>query len=222
MSAPILWRLDMTDISQRAMEIAHINASLGRNAQGLVDWAVGLNQSAIITTNFRPFEAVILHMVTRANPKIPVVWMDNGYNTEATYRFADEVTKLLGLSLHIYLPRRSRAHREAVEGAAPALDDPRHAAFTAEVKLEPFARALRESAPSVWFTALRATDTAVRAQMEPVSVNPDGLIKVAPLLHWSSKDLYDYCEIHGLPNNFDYLDPTKGEDNRECGLHLSH
>ncbi|MFN5349394.1 MAG: phosphoadenosine phosphosulfate reductase family protein [Polaromonas sp.] len=212
----------MTDISQRAMEIAHINASLGRNAQGLVDWAVGLNQSAIITTNFRPFEAVILHMVTRANPKIPVVWMDNGYNTEATYRFADEVTKLLGLSLHIYLPRRSRAHREAVEGAAPALDDPRHAAFTAEVKLEPFARALRESAPSVWFTALRATDTAVRAQMEPVSVNPDGLIKVAPLLHWSSKDLYDYCEIHGLPNNFDYLDPTKGEDNRECGLHLSH
>jgi phosphoadenosine phosphosulfate reductase len=222
MSAPILWRLDMTDISQRAMEIAHINASLGRNAQGLVDWAVGLNQSAIITTNFRPFEAVILHMVTRANPKIPVVWMDNGYNTEATYRFADEVTKLLGLSLHIYLPRRSRAHREAVEGAAPALDDPRHAAFTAEVKLEPFARALRETAPSVWFTALRATDTAVRAQMEPVSVNPDGLIKVAPLLHWSSKDLYDYCEIHGLPNNFDYLDPTKGEDNRECGLHLSH
>ena len=204
------------------MEIAHINASLGRNAQGLVDWAVGLNQSAIITTNFRPFEAVILHMVTRANPKIPVVWMDNGYNTEATYRFADEVTKLLGLSLHIYLPRRSRAHREAVEGAAPALDDPRHAAFTAEVKLEPFARALRETAPSVWFTALRATDTAVRAQMEPVSVNPDGLIKVAPLLYWSSKDLYDYCDIHGLPNNFDYLDPTKGEDNRECGLHLSH
>ena len=52
--------------------------------------------------------------------------------------------------------------------------------------------------------------------------NPDGLIKVAPLLHWSSKDLYTYCEAHGLPNNFDYVDPTKGEDNRECGLHLAH
>jgi phosphoadenosine phosphosulfate reductase len=65
-----------------------------------------------------------------------------------------------------------------VEGATPALDDPRHAAFTEEVKLEPFARALRETAPKVWFTALRATDTAVRAQMEPVSINPDGLIKV--------------------------------------------
>lgn len=204
------------------MDLTHINAELGRNAQGLVDWAVGLNQPAIITTNFRPFEAVILHMVTRVNPQVPVVWMDNGYNTEATYRFADEVTKLLKLNLHIYLPRRSRAHREAVEGATPALVDPRHAAFTAEVKLEPFTRALRETAPKVWFTALRAADTAVRAQMEPVSVNPDGLIKVAPLLHWSSKDLYQYCEIHGLPNNFDYVDPTKGEDNRECGLHVAH
>jgi phosphoadenosine phosphosulfate reductase len=205
-----------------SLDLAKINAEFGRNAQGLVEWAVGLGRSAIVTTNFRPFEAVILHMVTRAHPRVPVVWMDNGYNTEPTYRFADEVTKLLKLDLHIYLPRRSRAHREAVDGATPSLDDPCHAAFTEEVKLEPFGRALRETAPQVWFTALRATDTAVRAQMDAVSVNPDGLLKVAPLLHWSSKDLHQYCETHSLPNNFDYVDPTKGEDNRECGLHLAH
>lgn len=208
--------------SDTPFDLADVNARLGRDAQGLVDWAVGLDRPTIVTTNFRPFEAVILHMVTRARADVPVVWMDNGYNTEATYRFADELAKQLDLDLRIYLPRRSRAHREAVDGATPALDDPRHAAFTEEVKLEPFARALRETAPQVWFTALRATDTAVRAQMDPVSVNPDGLVKVAPLLHWTSKDLYAYCEAHGLPNNFDYVDPTKGEDNRECGLHLAH
>ena len=212
----------LAPVSTLDLDLAQINAELGRDAQALVNWAVGLDQPTIVTTNFRPFEAVILHMVTRANPDVPVVWMDNGYNTEATYQFADAVTKQLGLNLKIYLPLRSRAHREAVEGATPALDDPRHAAFTEEVKLEPFVRALRETAPKVWFTALRATDTAVRAQMESVSINPDGLIKVAPLLHWSSKELYEYCEKHGLPNNFDYVDPTKGEDNRECGLHLSH
>jgi phosphoadenosine phosphosulfate reductase len=204
------------------IDLARINTELGRNAPALVDWALGLHQPAIVTTNFRPFEAVILHLVTQAKPDVPVVWMDNGYNTDATYRFVDEVTQRLKLNLHVYLPRRSRAHREAVEGATPALDDPRHKAFTEEVKLEPFTRALREMAPKVWFTALRATDTAVRAQMAPVSLNPDGLIKVAPLLHWSSKELHDYCKAHDLPNNFDYVDPTKGEDNRECGLHLSH
>jgi len=205
-----------------SLKLSQINTELGHNAPGLVQWALGLGKSAIVTTNFRPFEAVILHMVAQVQPDVPVIWMDNGYNTEATYRFADEVTRQLRLNLRTYLPLRSRAHREAVDGPTPALDDPRHAAFTEEVKLEPFARALRETAPQVWFTALRATDSAVRAQMEPVSINPDGLIKVAPLLHWSSKDLYDYCEKHGLPNNFDYVDPTKGEAQRECGLHLAH
>lgn len=204
------------------IDLATVNAELGHDAQALVQWALDLGQAAIVTTNFRPFEAVILHLVTRVNPHVPVVWMDNGYNTPATYQFADAVTQQLGLNLKTYLPLRSRAHREAVEGATPALNDPRHAAFTAEVKLEPFTRALRETAPQVWFTALRATDTAVRAQMDPVSINPDGLIKVAPLLHWSSKDLHDYCVQHGLPNNFDYVDPTKGEDQRECGLHIAH
>ena len=212
----------MSALLAPTLNLAQVNAELGRDAQALVNWAVGLDLPTIVTTNFRPFEAVILHMVTRVRPDVSVVWMDNGYNTEATYRFADAVTKQLGLNLKIYLPLRSRAHREAVEGPTPALDDPRHAAFTAEVKLEPFARALRETAPQVWFTALRATDTAVRAAMDPVSINPDGLIKVAPLLHWSSKDLYEYCEQHGLPNNFDYVDPTKGEDTRECGRHISH
>ncbi|MDH0896726.1 MULTISPECIES: phosphoadenosine phosphosulfate reductase family protein [Pseudomonas] len=203
-------------------DLATINAELGKDAEKLVEWALGLGKTAICTTNFRPFEAVILHMVTRVKPDTQVIWMDNGYNTEATYKFADEVTRLLDLNLKTYLPLRSRAHREAVDGPVPALDDPRHAAFTEEVKLEPFARALREAAPQVWFTALRASDTAVRAQMDPVSINPDGLIKVAPLLHWSSKELYQYLVQHNLPNNFDYFDPTKGEENRECGLHLSH
>lgn len=204
------------------LDLASINAELGKDAEKLVEWALSLGKAAICTTNFRPFEAVILHMVTRVKPDIQVIWMDNGYNTDATYQFADEVTKQLNLNLKTYLPLRSRAHREAVDGPVPALDDPRHAGFTEEVKLEPFARALREAAPQVWFTALRASDTAVRAQMDPVSINPDGLIKVAPLLHWSSKELYQYLVEHNLPNNFDYVDPTKGEENRECGLHLSH
>ena len=83
------------------LDLTRVNAELGHNAQGLVEWALALNQPAIVTTNFRPFEAVILHMAASVRPDVPVVWMDNGYNTEATYRFADEVTKQLGLNLKI-------------------------------------------------------------------------------------------------------------------------
>ena len=205
-----------------ALDLDKINAELGNDPQALVNWAVSLGKKAICTTNFRPFEAVILHMATRAQPDMPIVWMDSGYATPATYVCADAIAKQLKLNLVVYHPLRSRAHREAIDGETPTIDDPRHAAFTKEVKLEPFERALREMAPQVWFTAIRAEDTAVRAAMQPVSVNADGLIKVAPLLHWTSKELHAYCEKHGLPNNFDYFDPTKVEANRECGLHTAH
>ena len=136
-----------------------INQELGSDPDGLIRWALTQGQRPIVTTNFRPFEAVILHMVTQQRPDIPVVWMDHGYNTEATYRFADALVKRLDLNLISYIPQRTRAHREAVDGAMPGIDDPRHEAFTREVKLEPFERALREMAPDVWFTALRAEDT---------------------------------------------------------------
>jgi len=204
------------------LDIDAVNRELGHDPEALTRWALTLDKRAICTTNFRPFEAVILHMATQVRPDIPVIWMDSGYNTEATYRFADELAQRLSLNLTIYHPRRSRAHREAVDGPLPGIDDPRHAAFTEEVKLEPFNRALREMAPEVWLTALRAEDTAQRARMQPVSLNADGLIKVAPVLHWTAKDMYQYLQRFDLPNNFDYFDPTKVEEKRECGLHLQH
>ncbi|MGC3874244.1 phosphoadenosine phosphosulfate reductase family protein [Halomonas sp. GXIMD04776] len=203
-------------------DIEAINRQFDKDPQGLVRWALSLDRSAICTTNFRPFEAVILHMVTRERPDIPILWMDSGYNTEATYRFADDLTRRLALNLTTYHPRRSRAHREALEGATPSIEDPRHAAFTHEVKLEPFQRALSEMAPKVWFTALRAEDSPQRAQMQPVSINSDGLLKIAPLLRWNARDMYRYLQEWNLPNNFDYFDPTKVEEKRECGLHLQH
>ncbi|MCE8018304.1 phosphoadenosine phosphosulfate reductase family protein [Halomonas sp. MCCC 1A17488] len=203
-------------------ELDAINQELGNDPDALIRWALAQGRKPIITTNFRPFEAVLLHMVTRHLPSIPVVWMDHGYNTEATYRFADALVERLDLNLITYLPKRTRAHREAVEGPMPGIDDPRHEAFTREVKLEPFERALREMAPDVWFTALRAEDTPERSRMQPVSKNADGLLKVSPVLHWSAKQMYQYLQQHDLPNEFDYFDPTKVEEKRECGLHLQH
>lgn len=203
-------------------QIDTINREFGRDPEALIGWALEQGQRPICTTNFRPFEAVILHMVTRQQANIPIVWMDSGYNTEATYRFADELIRRLNLNLVSFLPRRSRAHREALDGPTPGIEDPRHSAFTQEVKLEPFKRALQEMAPDVWFTALRAEDTPERSRMKPVSRNADGLLKVSPLLHWTAKDLYQYLQLHDLPNDFDYFDPTKVEEKRECGLHLQH
>lgn len=85
--------------------LATVNRDLGHDPLALIEWAMRQGKRPLCTTNFRPFEAVILHMVTRVKPDIPVVWMDSGYNTPATYRFADELVRRLDLNLVSYVPR---------------------------------------------------------------------------------------------------------------------
>lgn len=203
------------------MDLNRINTEFGRDPERLTAWALSLGRHAVVSSSFGPFAAVTLHLATRVQPEIPVVWVDAGYSTPAMYRFADELTAMLKLKLYIVRPRRSRAHREAADGPLPLLGDPRHADFTREVKLEPFDRAMNELQAGVWVTGIRAEETAARAAMQPVSMTANGIIKVAPVLHWNSRQMNEYLKAHGLPNNFDYVDPTKVDDARECGLHLA-
>jgi phosphoadenosine phosphosulfate reductase len=201
-------------------DFSRINSELGNDPEGLTAWALGLGKRAFCSSSFGPFSAVTLHMATRIQPDIPVIWIDSGYGTPAMYRFVDEVSALLKLNLHIVRPRRSRSHREAADGPLPEVGSPGHAAFTEEVKLEPFDRAIRELKGEVWITGIRAEETAERARTEPVTRGRNGVIKVAPVLRWNSRQMHEYLKRHQLPNNFDYYDPTKVEDRRECGLHV--
>lgn len=202
-------------------ELQRLNAELGHEPDKLVAWAVAPGRHAIVSTSFGPFAAVTLHMATLQRPDIPVLWVDAGYGTPAMYRFADELTQRLSLNLRIYRPRRSRAHREAADGPLPELTDPRHAAFTEEVKLEPFDRAVKDLGAQVWISGIRAEETEQRAAMQPVSAARDGVTRVAPVLYWNARQMNDYLKRHALPNNFDYFDPTKVDDKRECGLHVA-
>ncbi|WP_028009552.1 phosphoadenosine phosphosulfate reductase domain-containing protein [Solimonas flava] len=199
-----------------------LNTQRPAEALALIGDCLRSGEPAIVTSNFRPFAAVMLHLVTRVAPDIPVVWMDSGYNSAETYRHAEALRRQLGLKLHVYTPRRTRARREALEGPPPGADDPRFDAFVHEVKLEPFERALAEFRPKIWFNGVRASDTAQRAAMEQVARNADGILKVAPLLHWTSRELHHYLQQNGLPNNWDYVDPTKPDPAQECGLHVAH
>jgi phosphoadenosine phosphosulfate reductase len=186
--------------------------------QAIVAWALARAENPVISTNFRPHAAALLHLVTTARPDIPVVWVDTGYNTPATYRYAEALTVQLRLNLQVYTPRVTSARRLAVSGGVPGLDHPGHAAFTTEVKLEPFERAFRELQPDYWFTGIRAHQNSFRQSLGVVSSGVLGSIKIAPLFNWTEVDLENYLYEFGLPDNLDYVDPTKVNDDRECGL----
>lgn len=178
---------------------------------------------AIVSTNFRPYEAVILHLCTQVQPDIPVLWADHGYNRPATYRHAEELRKRLKLNLKAYVPAMTAAHRDAVQGEIPTAEN--EAAlkeFSAVFKLEPFVRGMKALAPTVWLTALRKVQNPNRAGLDVVSYDSNfRTLKVSPVFYLSDADMEEYLQAHQLPNEWDYFDPAKADDKRECGLHAA-
>ena len=201
-------------------EIAALNKELKEKTPiEIVKWALNSASNPVVTTNFRPYEAAILHACIEGAKEIPVIWCDSGYNTPNTYRHAEEVIQLLGLNVKLYVPQQTVAHRDVVMGL-PDIDDPKHKEFTRQVKLEPFTRAMKEHQPDVWFTNLRKGQTALRNSLDILSLSKDGVLKVSPFYYYSDEDLDVYLEKNNLPNEFKYFDPTKVLGNRECGLHV--
>ena len=190
----------------------------------IVRWAIArANGRAVVSTNFRPYEAVLLHCCTQVDPDIPVLWVDHGYNRPATYQHAEHLRKLLRLNLKVYLPKISAAHRDALYGPVPTADDEKGLKqFSAVMKLEPFQRGMKELAPIGWFTALRKVQNPNRAGLDILSQDLNfGTLKVSPAFYWSDAKMESYLKEHNLPNEWDYFDPAKADEKRECGLHAA-
>jgi len=201
------------------IDIDSINQKLKKKTpQEIVNWAISIAKNPLVTTNFRPYEAAILHLVSNHKKDIKVIWCDTGYNTPNTYKHAESVINTLNLNVKLYVPKQTVAHRDVVLGI-PDVNDPNHKLFTEQVKLEPFTRAFLEHKPDVWFTNLRKGQTAFRDSIDVVSVDKNGVIKVSPFYNFTDESLDAYLEKHQLPNEFKYFDPTKVLGNRECGLH---
>ena len=207
-------------------QIAIWNAELRQKSPlEITHWAIARAKEsgtkAVISTNFRPYEAVVLHLATQAQAEIPVLWVDHGYNRPATYKHAEELKNLLGLNLKAYLPKITTAHRDAVDGPIPTpKEEEKLKKFSTLMKLEPFQRGMKELAPTIWITALRKVQNPNRAELDIVSADANfGSLKISPVFYFSDEEMETYLNEHKLPNEWDYFDPAKADEKRECGLH---
>lgn len=208
-------------------QITKANAELrGKSPLEIIRWAIDhADGKAIVSTNFRPYEAVILHLATQVQANLPVLWADHGYNRPATYKHAETLRRQLGLNIKAFLPKMTAAHYDAIHGGPPEPTPENEAQlkeFSAVMKLEPFQRGMRELAPTVWITALRKVQNPNRAGMEIISEDRNfKTLKVSPIFHWSDAEMEAYLAANQLPNEWDYFDPAKADDKRECGLHAA-
>ena len=186
------------DISKEAL--ADINEALeAMDAQARVAWALeNLPANHIVSSSFGAQSAVMLHMLTQAQPNIPVVLTDTGYLFPETYGFIDELTEKLDLNLHVYRAKLSAAWQEARFGRLWEKGIEGIEKYNQRNKVEPMQRALGELKAGTWFAGLRRSQSDTRGKL-PVLQKVGNQFKLYPIIDWSNKDLHYYLKEHNLP-----------------------
>jgi phosphoadenosine phosphosulfate reductase len=152
----------------------------------------------VLTSSFGAQAAVMLHLVNRVIPKIPVVLLDTGYLFPETYRFIDDLTERLKLNLKVFRSEASPAWQESRFGKLWDQGLPGIEQYNKINKQEPLDRALRDLGAETWFAGLRRVQSKTRAQIAPLEFSR-GRYKVHPLFDWTDHDVGRYLTKHRLP-----------------------
>ena len=168
------------------------------SAQERVKWALDqFGDGLLLTTSFGIQAAVMLHLVTRIAPKIPVIFIDTGYHFPETYRFARDLTEKLSLNLKTYVPAQTAAQQEALYGKQWELGIDGLKRYNHLNKVEPMDRAVRELKATAWLAGLRRTQASTREAL-PVVQSQNKITKVHPIIDWDNRTIHRYLTEHGL------------------------
>ncbi len=170
------------------------------SASERVRWALDyLPGKAILTSSFGAQSAVMLHLVTRHKPDIPVVLLDTGYLFPETYVFVDELRDRLSLNLKIFRAELSPAWQEVRFGRRWEQGVKGTKRYNQINKVEPMARALNALRTGTWFSGLRRSQSGSRSKIDIVQAHRNDVVKVHPLADWTDRDIHAYLKEHDLP-----------------------
>jgi phosphoadenosine phosphosulfate reductase len=170
-----------------------------KSAEERIEWALDyLPDQPVLTSSFGAQSAVMLHLLTRFRPSIPVVLIDTGYLFEETYRFIDRLVAMLDLDLRIYRPQLSPAWQEVRYGKLWEQGAEGIRRYNQMNKVEPMERALQELQVGTWFSGLRRSQSDTRSRLDVLQRQGEA-VKVYPILDWNNRDIHRYLTYHGLP-----------------------
>lgn len=192
-----------------------------------------------VTSSFQSHSLVILHIISRIDNSIPVVFINTGYHFPETIAFRDKITKLFDLKMFDLRSDMPRYMQKGTDGKLLFTSDPDHCCYLN--KTQPLEKWLMKN--DIWINGVRADQSAARAAMEVEQKAPFNTIRFHPMLDWNAKMIWDYRKKYNLPEhpmeNRGYMsigcepctrkiDPELqeresrwyGMNKTECGLHV--
>ena len=195
-----------------------------------------------ITCSFQAEDMIVLDLLRKRLPDIPVLFLDTGYHFAETYAYRNRMAKLWNLNVQNLAAKQTVADQEAQFGILNKTDPGRCCDLR---KVGPLFAGLQPF--DIWFTGLRREQSPTRKNLKIVEHHelPTGkvLLKVSPLAAWTWGDVWKYTaenKIEFLPlYDAGYRSigcepctsiPVEGADPRsgrwggaklECGIHTA-
>jgi phosphoadenosine phosphosulfate reductase len=150
------------------------------------------------TSSFQSHSLVLLHMLSRIDKQIAVVFINTGFHFPATVVFRDQIMNSFGLSNLIDL--RAEMPKSLQKGTGGRLlfaSDPDYCCFIN--KTEPLDNLLKSY--DVWINGVRADQSKERKAMTIEQEAPHNTQRFHPMLEWTAKMIFDYRKEFNLPNH---------------------
>ncbi len=192
-------RLDLTPRFNEA-DVIRLNTMVrGLDTPDMLATVLGggwLGEAALVSS-FGAESAVLLHLVTRHAPDMPVLFLDTGKHFEETLAYRDVLAKQLGLNLIILTPDPADMSAHDGTGLRWSYDPDGCCAMR---KVAPLERALARFDASI--TGRKGFQSSTRAGLPRFEGDgTSGRIKLNPLANWTRAMVADYFAAHALPRH---------------------
>ena len=180
-------------------EAAEITAQLeNQNAGERIAWLYEtFGERVVASTSFGLQAAVMLNLIAKHAPKIPVIFVDTGYLFPETYAYIEELKSQLDVDIRHYVPKLTAAHQEAIHGKLWEQGAEGNQKYATINKVEPMNRAIQEIGGDVWLSGLRRSQSSSRANRQ-LAEQQSSTLKVYPILDWPDAQIASYFCDHKL------------------------
>jgi phosphoadenosine phosphosulfate reductase len=168
-------------------------------AEEVIDSVLGAHAESqmCFTCSFQAEDVIVLHLLRKRVPAIPVLFLETGYHFPQTYEFRDKLTREWQLNLQNVIPKKTVAEQEAEFGVLYRAEPGKCCQLR---KVEPLLNALEPF--HIWFTGLRREQSPTRRNLEKLEQHrlPTGktLLKVSPLAEWTWAQVWEYTAANRI------------------------
>ena len=149
------------------------------------------------SSSFQTHSIPMLHIISSIDNAIPVYFINTGFHFPETIAFRDKVAQDFGLNLVDLESLVPKNQQRDEDGNLYFASDPDYCCFLN--KTQPMAPVLQQM--DVWINGVRGDQNANRKAMQVEAKTPQGALRYHPMLHWTSKMIFDYAKQHNLPKH---------------------